>query len=317
MATPHEEPPRETKNVREALRSAIRRLEEAGVPSSALAAELLLMHLLGRERAWIYSHPEAPLDAEAAGRYFALISRRAAGVPTQYLTGQQEFWGLEFEVTPAVLIPRPETEHVVEVALERLGPERLRGPLQLADAGTGSGCLAVALARELPQAEIFATDISSAALEVARRNAVRHGVADRIHFFPGNLLESLLKEPPAAGHETPGHPQPSRRLEAIVSNPPYVGRNEAKQLPREVREHEPSEALFAGERGDEIYGPLVHQAERLLRPGGLLVLEIGYGALGRVRELLEGQPAWARVRATPDLAGIPRVISAERAANQL
>ncbi len=173
------------------------RLRAANVPSHTLAAELLLMHALGRDRAWLYAHPEEPLDAPAAEKYFALIARRAAGEPTQYLTGKQEFWGLEFEVTPAVLIPRPETEHVIEVALERLGARGIKinmktgepsPPLRIADVGTGSGCIAVALAHELPHAEIFATDISSAALEVARRNALRHGVADRIHFTECDLL---------------------------------------------------------------------------------------------------------------------------------
>ena len=173
------------------------RLRAANVPSHTLAAELLLMHALGRDRAWLYAHPEEPLDAPAAEKYFALIARRAAGEPTQYLTGKQEFWGLEFEVTPAVLIPRPETEHVIEVALERLGARGIKinmktgapsPPLRIADIGTGSGCIAVALAHELPHAEIFATDISSAALEVARRNALRHGVADRVHFTECDLL---------------------------------------------------------------------------------------------------------------------------------
>src|SRR6202050_84151 len=169
--------------VRGALKEAIARLRAAKVPSEILSAELLLMHVLGRDRTWLYTHPEEPLDLYALAKYFALISRRAAGEPTQYLTGKQEFWGLEFAVTPSVLIPRPETEHVVEVALARLGARGIRirldtgapsPPLRIADVGTGSGCLAVALAHELPYADLFATDISSAALEVARRNAVRH-----------------------------------------------------------------------------------------------------------------------------------------------
>src|SRR5580693_1677633 len=187
-------------DVRTALKTGIGKLSEAGVPSFTLSAELLLLHVAARDRTWLYSHPEENLPQEITDRFFALIARRAAGEPTQYLTGKQEFWGLEFEVTPAVLIPRPETEHVMEVALARLGPRGLkihmdtglpRETLRVADVGTGSGCLAVSLAYELPHAEVFATDISVPALEVARRNATRHAVADRIHFLQTDLLESF------------------------------------------------------------------------------------------------------------------------------
>ena len=302
------------------------RLQEGGVASHMLGAELLLMHVLGRDRAWLYAHPEEVLGPGAAARYFELVAQRLAGTPTQYLTGRQEFWGLEFEVNPDVLIPRPETEHVVEVALERLGkdnrslplsgararieaarglrPAPQRSPLRIADVGTGSGCLAVALARELPEARVLATDISPAALAVARRNAVRHGVSDRIHFVQCNLLDAFLQGPGVTTHEPPS-------LDLIVSNPPYVGRREVGLLPREVREHEPDEALFAGEQGFEVYAPLIRQAEKLLAAGGVLVLELGYNVLACVRALLDAPP-WARVGVTNDLAGIPRVIAAER-----
>src|SRR5580658_4096148 len=149
-------------NIRSALREAMARLESAGVPSHALAAELLLMHALDCDRTWLYTHPENEIPAATLEKFQALIAERASGTPTQYLTGKQEFWGLDFEVTPAVLIPRPETEHVIEVILERLGPSEKNAPLQIADIGTGSGCIAVALAHELPRADIFATDISGA-----------------------------------------------------------------------------------------------------------------------------------------------------------
>src|ERR1700693_4431902 len=174
--------PFSTSDVRAALKEGMARLRAANVPSHTLATELLLMHALGRDRTWLYTHPEASLDLANAEKYLALIARRAAGEPTQYLTGKQEFWGLEFEVTPAVLIPRPETEHVMEVALARLRPRGFKiqmetgepSPLlRVADVGTGSGCLAVALAHELPHAEIFATDVSAPALAVAKRNAMR------------------------------------------------------------------------------------------------------------------------------------------------
>ena len=283
--------------VRGVLRDAMGRLGAANVPSYALAAELLLMHAVGSDRAWIYSHPEALLDIDTTRRFFELVAQRAAGVPTQYLTGKQEFWGLEFEVTPAVLIPRPETEHVVEVATERLGERRRREDLRVADVGTGSGCIAVALAHELRGAEILATDISGAALEIAQRNAERRGVAERIRFAECDLLEAAATE--------------DWLFELIVSNPPYVARNEEAQLPREVREHEPREALFAGTTGTEIYGRLITAASRHLRAGGSFVVEIGYGTAEHIGQLLDCA-AWRDVLVTNDLAGIPRVISAER-----
>jgi release factor glutamine methyltransferase len=174
-------------------------------------------------------------------------------------------------------------------------------PLRLADVGTGSGCLAVALARELPQARVWATDISPQALEFARRNAARHGVEGRIQFLEANLLTPFLP----GGNEAAAAP-----FDLIVSNPPYVARDAAAQLPREVREHEPAEALFGGKEGDAFYGELLEQAARLLIPGGLLVLELGYGAAERVMELVG--LSWTRVAITNDLAGIPRVLAAER-----
>jgi release factor glutamine methyltransferase len=293
-------------DTRAALREAMARLRKADVPSHTLAAELLLMHVLGRDRAWIYTHPEEVLDPPALDQFFALIRRRAAGEPTQYLTGKQEFWGLEFEVTPAVLIPRPETEHVVEVALERLGARGIKinmatgepsALLKIVDVGTGSGCLAVALALELPHASIVATDISTEAIAVAQRNAERHAVIDRIRFLQTDLLASLNE---------------ARSYDVIVSNPPYVARDEKDQLAREVREHEPHSALFGGPTGIEMYARLVEQSAKLLRPGGVLVLELGYNSLSYVRGLLYGQSAWVNVGVTNDLAGIPRVVAAER-----
>jgi release factor glutamine methyltransferase len=294
-------------DVRAALKDGMTQLRAAKVPSSTLAAELLLMHALGRDRTWLYTHPEAELDASVAREYFALIARRAAGEPTQYLTGKQEFWGLEFEVTPAVLIPRPETEHVIEVALERLGARGIKinmrtgepsPPLRIADVGTGSGCLAVALARELPHAEIFATDISAAALEVALRNAARHRGASRIRFLEGDLLRPVPLSPGS--------------FDLIVSNPPYVAQDDAATLPCEVREHEPHAALFGGPSGIEIYERLTKQAGEALRSSGVLVLELGYDSAQHVRAILVAQRHWVNVSVTHDLAGIPRVLAAER-----
>jgi release factor glutamine methyltransferase len=294
-------------DIRRALKDGMAKLRASRVPSHTLAAELLLMHALGRDRTWLYTHPEALLETADADKYFALIARRAAGEPTQYLTGKQEFWGLEFEVTPAVLIPRPETEHVIEVALARLGPRGLkihmdtglpRERFRVADVGTGSGCLAISLAYELPHADIFATDISAPALEVARRNATHHAVADRIRFLQTDLLESLHQQ--------------SLPFDLIVSNPPYVASNEAGQLQREVRDHEPREALFGGPTGVKIYARLIEQAGTLLRSGGILVLELGYNSAEHVRAILTEQKGWTNISFTNDLAGIPRVASANR-----
>ena len=290
-------------DVRSALKQGLAQLRAAEVPSFTLAAELLLLHVLDRDRTWLYAHPEEQLSAAESERFFALIARRANGEPTQHLTGEQEFWGLEFEVTPDVLIPRPETEHLIEVALDRLALRELRAGrkptfggegLQIADIGTGSGCIAIALARDLPAATIYATDISSAALAVAKRNADRHSVSGHIHFVECNLLDITTPE-----------------FDLIVSNPPYVGRREAETLAREVRDHEPEIALYGGEEGYELYADLITQAAAHLKTGGLLVLELGHNSLPAVQPLLDA-PTWTNVAVTNDLAGIPRVIAAER-----
>ncbi|MGB6545297.1 MAG: peptide chain release factor N(5)-glutamine methyltransferase [Candidatus Acidiferrales bacterium] len=295
-------------NVRTALSEAIVRLESESVPSAALAAELLLLHTMKRDRTWIYAHPEAPLSGDQWQNYFALVSQRAAGTPVQYLTGTQEFWGLEFEVTPDVLIPRPETEHVVEVALARLGARKSE-TLRVADVGTGSGCLAVALATELPRAHIFATDISAPALGVARRNAARHGVAGRIEFLECNLLDAFSREGDFAS--TASDSSSDIKFDMIVSNPPYVALADAASLQREVREHEPRAALFAGETGLDVYTPLIRQARELLPVDGVLVVELGYNAAEHVRSLLA--TGWRDIAIANDLASIARVASATRA----
>ncbi len=300
-------------DVRTALKQGLAQLREAHVPSFTLATELLLLHVLGRDRTWLYAHPEEQVTLADAERFFALIVRRAAGEPTQHLTGKQEFWGFEFEVTPDVLIPRPETEHVIEVALDRLAVRELRAGrkqtltgegLQIADIGTGSGCIAIALAKELPHATIYATDISSAALAVARRNAARHSVSDRIRFLECHLLDALSDSPLATRHSP-------LLLDLVASNPPYIGRREAATLMREVRDHEPETSLYGGEEGYEFYADLIAQAAAHLKSAGILVLELGHNSLPAVQPLLDA-PAWANVAVTNDLAGIPRIIAAER-----
>ena len=299
------------RSVRSLLKRGMGQLREANVPSFTLAAELLLLHVAARDRAWLYAHPEEMLSAEIANHYFSLIQRRANGEPTQHLTGKQEFWGLEFEVNPDVLIPRPETEHLIEVALDRLAlrelragrPPRLTGNgFTLVDIGTGSGCIVIALAKELPHATVYATDISAAALAVARRNAARLGVLHQIHFLESNLLGAFI-ESRVTDHE-------SRLFDLIVCNPPYVGRRTAETLAREVREHEPEIALYGGEEGYEFYAELVAQSYEFLKPGGLLVLELGHDSMPAVQPLLESRH-WTNLGITNDLAGIPRVLAVE------
>ncbi len=301
------------RSVRALLKQGLDQLRAASVASFTLAAELLLLHVTGSDRTWLYSHPEEILPEPTAEAYFALIAQRSSGVPTQHLTGKQEFWGQEFQVTPEVLIPRPETEHLIEVTLDRLAVREIRAGRQprlngenvtLIDIGTGSGCIAITLAKELPRATVYATDISQAALEVARSNAARLGVAGRIQFLESDLFNRVSA--------APGVPA---LFDVVISNPPYVSLREADSLPVEVRAHEPHSALFGGEEGYELYGTLIPQAASHLRPGGLLVLELGYNSLAAVEPLLD-RTDWVNVSVTKDLAGIPRVIAAERVAHR-
>lgn len=282
--------------VREALKEAIARFAAADVPSSGLAAELLLMRAVQRDRTWIYGHPEAALEIAQEHQFLNFVEQRASGTPTQYLTRHQEFWGLDFEVAPGVLIPRPETEHLIEVVLERLDPALRTGQVLLADVGTGSGCIAVTLAKEFTRAKIVATDISSEALCIAQRNAVAHQVTDRIEFLLTDLLEN-------AG---------SGDFHAVVSNPPYVPLPESSDLPREVRDHEPESALFGGVDGLAVYRRLIVQAAAVLCPDGLLAMEMGHNSSPAMRRLLDESGQWQELQIINDLAGIPRVISAKR-----
>jgi release factor glutamine methyltransferase len=272
-----------------ALTSAIARLTAEQVPSPPMNAELLLMFTLGCERAYLYAHPERELTPDESARYDAALADRARGVPAQYITGHQEFWGMDFIVSPAVLIPRPETEHVVEAVL---GLQYPTPRIRIVDVGTGSGCIALALAKELPIAEVHATDNSAAALEIARANAARNQLEKCIHFHETDLLQGL-----------------GENFDFIVSNPPYVGDSEADQVQLEVRKFEPRNAVFAGPTGVEIIARLIPQAHAALRPGGWLVFEISGTIAKSVRQLLEG---WDEVRITPDLQSIPRVALARK-----
>ncbi len=287
--------------LRATLRQGLHTLLAHQVPSAQLAAELLLMHVLGRDRAYLHTHSDEDLPAEDLDRYVQLIAERSTGKPTQYITGHQEFWGLDFEVTPDVLIPRPETEHLVECVLElaRLHGHAKDARLRIVDVGTGSGCIALALASEFPRAILFGADISRAALVVASRNAVRLNMPERVKFLESDLLGRLLA-PDFAG-----------TFDFVLSNPPYVGRNEVDKVQREVREFEPRLAWGGDlESGEEVYGRLFPQTLRALRPGGHVVVEIGYNMRDRVLASLGND--WDEVVVTPDLAGIPRVVSARK-----
>ena len=297
--------------LREALKTALKTLVESGVPSPQLAAELLLMHVLGRDRGYLYTYPEVEISEEITSCYFQFVDQRAMGKPTQYITGHQEFWGLDLEVTPDVLIPRPETEHVVEAVIDlarRQGFDR-EAPLRIVDVGTGSGCIALALAAEFPRAILFATDISRPALDVASRNAARLGMAERVKFLESDLLACFLDARASGQHFNQG-PNESflSAFEFVVSNPPYVARGELDKVQREVREFEPQLAWGGLERGDEVYRRLIPQARAVLKPRGWLIVEIGY-TMGETVPALLGD-GWTQIEVRPDLAGIPRVVVA-------
>jgi release factor glutamine methyltransferase len=283
--------------LKEALKQGTELLEKNGVPSARPTAEVLLMHAAGCDRAHLYAHPERELTDSEWVHYGRYLNERLQGKPTQYITGHQEFWGMDFLVNPAVLIPRPETELVVEATLKLAREYFPEEPeLFIADVGTGSGCIAVALATELPNAKIFALDQSKDALQTARENARRCGVDSRIAFLESDLLYC------ASGQTMPP-------LAMVVSNPPYVSEKDRETIMREVREFEPPAAVFAGESGAEVYAKLIPQAAAALRLAGYLVLELGYDSQERVRELLSG-PEWKQVEWRRDLSGIVRVVTA-------
>ncbi len=281
-------------NRREAVRAAagrLRGIDHLG-SSAERDAELLLLWSAGISRAGLYGDPERMLRPEEEARFAGAIGRRLRMEPVQYITGVQEFFGLEFQVSPAVLIPRPETEGLVEAALARLPADRA---VRVADVGTGSGAIAVALASRLPRAEVVAIDVSEVALEVARGNARRHGVEGRVEFVRSDLFGGM-----GVG---------AREFDAILSNPPYVAEGDRAGMHPEVREWEPAGALFAGVEGMEVYGRLVPEAGRWMAPGGMLGMEIGFGQRERVAGLLGG---WDGVEFLPDLRGIARVVVARR-----
>ena len=272
--------------IAEILKAASTRLRLESVSNDLLDAQTLLAFSLGRDRIWLIVNYREPISEDVRKGYEALIERRAAGEPLQYITGRQEFFGLDFEVTPAVLIPRPESELIVEEVIRLVSDEEWLSPL-IVDVGTGSGCLAIAIAREIPEAEIIAIDISGEALEVARRNASRNVLADRISFVEGDLLDPL-----------------TGRSHIIVSNPPYISAAEMADLQREVRDWEPQTALTDHGDGLGFYRRLLADAPRHLLPGGYLICEIGYGQAEAIRTLTD--PERWELRFLNDLQGIQR-----------
>lgn len=278
------------------LAEAASRLAARGVGSPRLDAEVLLAGAMGISRASLIALRDDSVPHEAASRFADLVSRREERVPVAYLLGVKEFWSREFEVNEDVLIPRPDTEWIVGESLRALTDRE--GPL-IVDVGTGAGPIAVSLALERPDAEIHATDISAAALAVARRNAAKHGVADRIRFHTGDLLEPIL----ALGLEG--------RVDLIASNPPYVALCEPVDL--EVIRWEPRIAVYAGESGTEVIARLIPQAARALAPGGCLVMEITRGREPFIRELLSSGRMFTDVAVREDYAGLPRILTARKA----
>lgn len=274
--------------IQTALEQGAELLNREAIPAPRLTAEVLLCHALRCERSYLYAHGRDELSTNGWIHYGRYLNERLKGKPTQYITKQQEFYGRKFRVTPDVLIPRPETEHLVEAAIAAVHANDYR---RILDVGTGSGAIGISLALETKR-QIYASDISFAALAVAEYNRAAHNAP--VHFFAGDLASSV------APHA----------VDLMVSNPPYIPGADAANMQREVREWEPHVALFAGDTGLEIYERLIAQASNAVRPGGHLMMELGYQSLKGVRDLLERD--WESVEVIHDLAGWPRVIAARR-----
>lgn len=290
--------PETVPTIAQAISEAASRLLKSRVDQERRTAGSLLCHVLRIDRTYLLTRSEEQIDDTSYQEYLALVERRSKGEPLQYITGHQEFYGLDFAVTPDVLIPRPETELLVERVIRLVRELRNEAPL-IVDLGTGSGCIAVTLALHLSGARVIATDSSRAALDVAWGNAGRHGARDRIEFAEGDLLTPLLE----------------RRLEGevdvLTSNPPYVAEDGPELIQREVREWEPNAALFAGRDGLDFYRRLLPDAPRYLKPDGYLIFEIGFGQLIGIVDLID-RSALELLDVTNDLQGLPRTITARR-----
>jgi release factor glutamine methyltransferase len=282
--------------IAEAITEGASRFQSSGVSEERRAAGALLGHALNIDRTSLLTRSDEQIDEARYDAYLRLIDRRAAGEPFQYITGRQEFYGLDFIVNPAVLIPRPETEFLVERVIQLARECEETAPL-IVDIGAGSGCIAVTIALNLPNAKVIATDISSAALEVAKKNAELHGA--RIQFVEGDLLEPLAR----LGLEN--------AVDFLASNPPYIEESGSETIQREVRDWEPRAALFGGADGMDFYRRLFAEGLNFVKPGGYFVCEIGYNQLDRIIRLINDS-GWEMVDATRDLQGIPRTITARR-----
>lgn len=281
-------------NIAQAITEAARLLQESGVPEARREAGSLLIHALARDRAYLIAHSDESLAPADLSRFRDLVERRAAGEPLQYITGHQEFFGLDFEVTPDVLIPRPETELLVEAALSLLKTESQ--PL-ICDVGTGSGCIPIAITHTRLDTRAVAIDISPRALRVAARNAARHNVRDRLRLITSDCFAALDDS--------------TARFQMILSNPPYVAEASLAGLQREVREHEPRVALTPGRDGLRIIKRLLEDAPRFLLPAGFLLMEIGFDQHEAVRQLVDPR-IWTLLDIHQDLQGIPRTVALKK-----
>jgi release factor glutamine methyltransferase len=279
-------------NISEALAEARMLLQEAGVLEASREASSLLAYTLHRERSFLIAHPEYELALPQKSEYESYLKRRANHEPFQYIVGRQEFYGLEFEVSPYVLIPRPETELLVEAAINHL---RLRKHPRFCEIGIGSGCISIAILHELSDATAIGGDISTDALAVARRNAAKHNVDGQIEFKISDVFENILEEP----------------FDAILSNPPYVPERDFESLQAEVRDFEPTIALTAGPDGLSIIDRIVRESRTRLAGGGALIMEIGFNQMTAVEHLFD-KGSWTAVEFWPDLQNIPRIVVAKR-----
>jgi release factor glutamine methyltransferase len=285
--------------ISEAIDAGTKLLREGGISEERRTAALLLAHVLQLDRAQLLTGSNQQIKPDQYEAYLELVGRRARGEPLQYITGHREFYGLDFTVTPAVLIPRPETEFLVERVITLARQSTASGATLIVDLGTGSGCIAVALAVNLPGAHIIATDISSAALDVARANALRHGVHTRVEFIEGDLFV------PLAGRGLEGS------VDFLAFNPPYVPEGSPETIQREVRDWEPPVALYGGSLGLDFYERVMDEGGTYLKPGGCLVCEIGYSQLEGVCRMIKPD-VWELVEVTDDLQGIPRTLTIRR-----
>ncbi len=286
-----------TTSIAETILQGAHKLRQAGVPEARRESGSLVAHVLGRDRSFILSHAGDPIGEEQAERFRECLARRAQGEPLQYITGHQEFFGLDFEVTRDVLIPRPETELLIETALKLFAGS---AAAFICDVGTGSGCIAITLVHELPQARAIAIDISPGALVVARRNAARHLVTERINFILSDCLAALKTREP---RQSP--------FDLIVSNPPYIEESAMAGLQREVRDFEPRSALAAGADGLAIIRRLLIEAARFLKADGYFLFEIGFNQAAAVQQLLAPK-TWKLLDIHKDLQGIPRTVALQK-----